>query len=253
MKCVDTFSSHAEAPAGERSTAQKPLLISFSGIDGAGKSTQIELLCNHLRQSGLRVRLLAFWDDVAALTRFRELASHTVFKSEKGVGAPDKPVNRRDKNVQTWYMTPARYLICFLDNLSLWASIWKTRSARSDVVVFDRYLYDELANLPLRGVVTRAVVRSLLAICPSPDIAYFLDADPDRARERKPEYPVEFLRNNRAAYVQLARLARMTVVTPGTVDEVSSRIWQKALSELSASNGGSVAFNPEAANSSESS
>jgi thymidylate kinase len=235
----------------ERSTIQKPLLISFSGIDGAGKSTQIEVLCNRLRQAGLSVRRLAFWDDVAALTRFRELASHTIFKSEKGIGAPDKPVNRRDKNVQTWYMTPARYLICFLDNISLCFAVWKARAGRADVVIFDRYLFDELANLPLHGWVTRAVVRLLLAICPSPNIAYFLDADPERARERKPEYPVEFLRNNRAAYVELARLAGMTVVAPGLVEEVSSRIWRKVLGEL-ASSGGHFAFS-ETANSSESS
>jgi thymidylate kinase len=134
-------------------------------------------------------------------------------------------------------MTPARYLICFLDDLSLWVAIWRARRGQADVVIFDRYLYDELANLPLRGFVTWIVVRLLLAICPSPNIAYFLDADPGRARERKPEYPVEFLTINRTAYMELSGLAGMTVVAPGTVDEVSSRIWQRVLSELSASSG----------------
>ena len=77
-----------------------PLLVSFSGIDGAGKSTQIENLVAALKEARLRVRLVAFWDDVATMRRLRESLGHAFFRGEIGVGAPDKPVNRRDKNIQ---------------------------------------------------------------------------------------------------------------------------------------------------------
>src|SRR3984957_16888395 len=97
----------------------RPILVSFSGIDGCGKSSQIEMLSNLLSQTGLFVDVLAFWDDVAVLKRWREFTSHTVFGSEKGIGSPDRPVNRRDKNVQSWYMTPVRWLLYSLDALSL--------------------------------------------------------------------------------------------------------------------------------------
>jgi thymidylate kinase len=46
-------------------------LVSFSGIDGAGKGTQIERLCTQLKAAGLRVLLITFWDDVATLTLMR--------------------------------------------------------------------------------------------------------------------------------------------------------------------------------------
>jgi thymidylate kinase len=39
--------------------------VSFSGIDGAGKSTQIDALCLRLKGDGLRVLLIRFWDDIA--------------------------------------------------------------------------------------------------------------------------------------------------------------------------------------------
>lgn len=39
-------------------------IVSFSGIDGAGKSTQIFELQAWLRESGLGVKLLTFWDDI---------------------------------------------------------------------------------------------------------------------------------------------------------------------------------------------
>ena len=61
---------------------------SFSGIDGAGKSTQIANLRARLQDAGMRVALITFWDDVARLKRIREGAGHTLFKGEKGVGSP---------------------------------------------------------------------------------------------------------------------------------------------------------------------
>ena len=48
-------------------------MVSFSGIDGAGKSTQIETLRSRVQEAGLRVVLITFWDDVARLTRVREV------------------------------------------------------------------------------------------------------------------------------------------------------------------------------------
>jgi len=55
--------------------------------------------------------------------------------------------------------------------------------------------------------------RLVLKLVPQPDIAYVIDADPVAAQTRKPEYPLEFVRRNREAYIRLAQLAgNMTVV-----------------------------------------
>jgi nucleoside-triphosphatase THEP1 len=78
---------------------RRTYLVSFSGIDGAGKSTQIEALRSRLEERGLKVLLVRFWDDIARLTGLREATGHRIFKGEKGVGTPSAPVNRRDKNI----------------------------------------------------------------------------------------------------------------------------------------------------------
>ena len=212
-------------------------LVSFSGMDGAGKSTQIELLRERLGQAGLHVSLLAFWDNVATLTGVREFSGHTLFKGEKGVGSPDKPVNRRDKNVRSWYMTVVRFFLYFLDALSLRIVVAKQRRVDADVIIFDRYLHDELANLDLHHGISHLYARLLLAISPHPDIAYLLDADPIQARERKPEYPVDFLQQNRAAYLTLSKIGRqMTVIPPLPVAEAAQKVWEEIWKKLSPEN-----------------
>jgi thymidylate kinase len=207
---------------GSKSEKRRAVKISFSGIDGAGKSTQIEMLRSHLIASGRRVHVVTFWDDVAVLTRFRDSASHALFKGEKGVGTPERPVKRRDKNVRSWYMTTMRFVLYFLEALSLRQAA--ARAGDADVLIFDRYLYDQLANLPIENLLVRQYARFLLALVPRLDIAYLLDADPSLARARKPEYPLEFLNSSRERYMILKHIGGMTMIEPGPVEEVSTRV-----------------------------
>lgn len=208
----------------------RTIVVSFSGIDGAGKSTQIDDLRADLTGAGYRVAILAFWDDVASLKGLRQYLSRAVFHGDPGVGTPTQPVNRRDKNVQAWPMTLFRFFLYFMDALSLRRTLARVRRATHDVVIFDRYLYDELANLNLNASTTRAYVRLLLKMTPHPDLACILDVNPAQARARKPEYPLDFLQTNRGSYLTLSRIVgRITVVPPGPRHEVHSLIQEAVL------------------------
>lgn len=193
-------------------------IVSFSGIDGAGKSTQIDALRTFLQERGFSSKVYTFWDDVVVLSRFRERVSLSVFKGDCGVGSPDRPIVRRDKNVKSWYVVAFRLFLYMLDACHL--CMITTRAANeADVVIFDRYIYDELANLQLKNRLARLYVRLLLRFTPTPEIAFLLDADPEAACCRKPEYPLDFVQKNRDNYLRLARLAGMTIVPALSLDE----------------------------------
>lgn len=207
------------------STAQRTIVVSFSGIDGAGKSTQIDALRYFLTGAGIQVRVIPFWDEVARLKNLRETSGHRIFKGDKGVGSPERPIERRDKNVRSRTMSLVRLFLYTVDAISLRLVVRRARRSGAGVVICDRYAWDEFVNLNLRNPFMRFYVRFMMRFVPRPDVSYILDADPIQARARKPEYPLEFLYTCRESYLTLSQLVGgMTVIPPNPVPEVHRQI-----------------------------
>lgn len=199
-------------------------LISFSGMDGSGKSTQIEALCRQLSEAGIPVLRLAFWDNVVGLSKLRAAFSHKFLKSDGRIGEPGKPAHRNDKNNRAWYLLLARTVLYVMDAVHLRRVVEKARKRQAGVIVFDRYIYDQLATLPLEHSAMRAYARLVLSFVPKPDVAYLLDAEPEVARERKPEYPLDFLHKYRSSYLQLRDIADLTLIAPQSQADAQTAI-----------------------------
>ncbi len=201
-----------------------PLIVSFSGIDGAGKSTQIQRLREYLASHGVPVKELTFWDNVVMFPRLRAGFSRRVLQSDGNIGTPEKPASRRDKNTQNAPLLFGRSVLHLFDVTNLRRIVSKVKSENTGVVIFDRYIYDQLAALPLHSWWARAFAKLLLRIAPKPDLSYVLDADPEVARARKPEYPLDFMRKYRSSYLRLRDMAHLQLIAPGDVDEVHREI-----------------------------
>ena len=200
------------------------MIISFSGIDGAGKSTQIQKLREYLSANGIAMRELTFWDNVALFSSLRSGFSRRVLQSDGSVGTPDRPAERRDKNKQNAFLITGRCVLHIVDVLNLRRIFRQAKSQNPGVVIFDRYIYDQLAALPLASVIARAYARCILMLAPKPDLALLLDAIPEVARARKPEYPVDFMRQYRSSYLRLCDFTNLQLIPAGEVDEVHRAI-----------------------------
>ncbi len=131
-------------------------------------------------------------------------------------------------------MTAIRLFLYSLDAISLRLLVKRAQDSGTDLLIFDRYIYDELANLELKSWAMRVYARALAGFVPKPDISYLLDADPVAARARKPEYPLDFLELNRRSYFALNNLVHgFHVIGPTTVDEVEREVLQLAVNVLS--------------------
>jgi thymidylate kinase len=121
-------------------------------------------------------------------------------------------------------MNLVRHGLYGLDAAHLPLVIAKAKHSGADVIIMDRYIHDELANLPLENPLTRTYVRTVASLVPKPDIAFVLDAEPELAYARKPEYPLDFLRKVRDAYIDLANLLGTITVVPALTLPEAKRV-----------------------------
>lgn len=203
----------------------RPFLITFSGIDGAGKSTQIEALSSWLQGHGLRVKHFAFWDHVAIWPRMRTGVGQRIAAHSRANTAQDSLIPKNHKHIHKWYLNAARSVLYVLDVFQLRRLLAQRQSRTCDVIIFDRYVYDQIATIYSHSMATRIYSRFLVSQTPAPDIAIVLDASPQAAFARKPEYPFEFVRENRQNFLRLQEVVPgLITISEACLEEVQHEI-----------------------------
>ena len=159
-------------------------IISISGLDGSGKSTQLKMLKSHLETQGKRV----FYFHAVAF------GIANVLKGKKGSG---KGTSVTKAN---WLKIKLRKIALVIDGIRFRKLALKLDSEGYDFVLTDRFFYDSAINIAyLEGRKTAPIAPRKL---PRPNIAFYLKTDPGAIMGRKeaPEQGMDYLLKKKVLY-----------------------------------------------------
>lgn len=176
---------------------QKGRLIAFEGIDGTGKSTQITLLANWLRQRG--------YDVVAT----RE-------PTDGGYG-------RRIRNLYQ-----ARNLVSRQEELDLFLAdrrehveqLIAPALAQGKIILTDRYYFSTAAYQGVHGFDPEEIIRQNEAFAPVPDVVILITLQPDEAVMRIERYRKEALNH----FEQEEGLRQVATIFAGLTNDCIRRV-----------------------------
>ena len=200
------------------------MLITFSGLDGAGKSTLIEFLSATLEQQRRSVVVLHLNDQVGVYAFLRVLRDWVLGRRLAPLtpGAPDprsQKIGRpspggwrglwsRLRTAILWNK-PLRRFLYPVDLFVFLCYRTVVEKAKGRVLIMDRYFYDTLVDVS--NGQRRLWTRLLERITPTPTVPIFLDISPEESYRRKGEFSIEYLRRRSAAYQNVFARVPQTV------------------------------------------
>ncbi|MCB9727453.1 MAG: thymidylate kinase [Deltaproteobacteria bacterium] len=203
------------------------MIIAVSGVDGAGKSTQIARLESWLRAHGARPEVL--WHR-PGYSPALDLARATLRRLRPGALPTPGPSAARERAFSKPHVRRGWAALALLDSLVHYAAVVRARSLAGRAVICDRYVDDGLLDLRLRFSDLRTerwpATRALRALSPRPDLSILLMLDRAEvqarvARKAEPfPDPPEMRERRHAAYEALAATGRFTVVDASGPPEV---------------------------------
>ena len=186
------------------------LFISFEGVDGAGKTTQVQRAHNYLQECGLRSLVTREPGGTPVGLTIRELVLHglAAFPSVAVTEGTDVVDASDDLAPRT------EALLYAADRAEHVAQVVRPALERGDIVLCDRYLDSSVAYQAGGRDLSADVIRRLSLWASQgllPKRTYLLDADPSQSKSRLNHEPDrlesagdDFQQHVRQAFLQLA-------------------------------------------------
>ncbi|HAR99729.1 MAG: Thymidylate kinase [Candidatus Moranbacteria bacterium GW2011_GWC2_37_73] len=175
-------------------------IISISGLDGSGKSTQINLLKNYLESQGKKVFYF-----------------HAVqFSIANVLNNQQSTINGQQETKSVtkagWLQIQLRKVALHIDLLRFVLLRNKLRNSGYDYILSDRYFYDNIINILY--LQNSPLPPNSYHLIPTPDFAFYLNTSPEKImqRDRVPDQGLEYLNKKKALLDQAATVWNLKIV-----------------------------------------
>lgn len=170
-------------------------IISFSGVDGSGKTTQAQLLTQWLTERG-----------------FNAVYVHTTKDKGQSRGASERFSNRA--------MRLLNYGVALKDIFKIYLFTLRYRGKKTTIIT-DRYYPDIIAKIRYRGVTNRLFERCIVSVLPQPSVSLLIQTEPAISHERDNDHTIEYHQAKKDIYSDLSRQYKELLLVDGSADQQS--------------------------------
>lgn len=197
------------------------MIVSFSGIDSSGKSSQVELLQKYCEERQLKIK--KEWSKARGtpgVVLLKEL-----MRKDKGSSYQEKVQHRKEV-----FNDPTRQLILYiasmLDLCWYWGIFFRISSLFNKILICDRYLWDTYVDLKFDFFsidVDNSFLWKMVRFCaPTPKVSFVfvisaeLSLTRDKQKDADGIEDVELKKSKISVYINLITQGKWTHVMDGT-------------------------------------
>jgi len=176
--------------------------ISLSGVDGVGKSSQIQLIKKYLHNKSIKTEIVHLFSHKSTVLLKLQSYSHlsTTIRKIRQL---------KTHKIGQYINISSRLLNVLLDSYltNIYIKIYK----KNKVLLFDRYFYDVLVMIIYDFPVYENMLLSFSKLIKKPDFAFILTGQPEQLIERKNGLSLTKVKRINYIYKNLAKTLGLEV------------------------------------------